>query len=188
MSQRPLPPARVLSEPDRVRAYVHPVRMALLTLLAAEPRTASSVARELGVHPANLTHHFKRLLAARLIRLVETRDTGRNLEKYYRAVARTFVVRPTSRRPASRSALALSVLRENLDAALHGDGPREAVALLRTARLRPSDWTRFAARLRELVRSFGSADSASGRSCTLAVGLYTEVAPSASPGARVVIR
>jgi DNA-binding transcriptional ArsR family regulator len=164
------------------------VRLSLLRLLAPEARTATSVARELGVHPANLTHHLKRLLETGLIRLVETRDTGRNLEKYYRAAARRFVVRPPSRRKASRTALALSVLRENLDAALEGNGPEEALVLLRTARLRPSDWKRFAVRLRGLVESFGRADAPSGRACTLGLGMYTEAAPRVSPGARVVLR
>jgi DNA-binding transcriptional ArsR family regulator len=173
-------PSLVLTDPDRIRACVHPVRLSLLRLLAPEARTATSVARELGVHPANLTHHLKRL--------VETRDTGRNLEKYYRAAARRFVVRPPSRRKASRTALALSVLRENLDAALEGNGPEEALVLLRTARLRPSDWKRFAVRLRGLVESFGRADAPSGRACTLGLGMYTEAAPRVSPGARVVLR
>ena len=181
-------PSLVLSDPERIRAYLHPVRVSLLRLLSA-PRTATSVARELGVHPANLTHHFKRLLAAGLIRLVETRDTGRNLEKYYLAAARRFVVRPPSRRKASRPALALSVLRENLDVALEGDGPEEAIALLRAARVRPADWKRFAARLRSLVDEFGRADDASGRAVTLAVALYTEPARDLPPSrTRVVIR
>jgi DNA-binding transcriptional ArsR family regulator len=190
MPRAPRPrPSLTLSEPDRIRAYVHPVRISILRLLAAEPRTITGVARELSVHPANLTHHFRRLLGARLIRLVATRDTGRNLEKYYGATARRLVVSTRSRRTASRPALALSVVRENLDAAIEGDGPAEALALLRTARLRPADWKRFAERLRTLVQAFGRADSPSGRSCTLGVALYTEPAPGLPPsGTRVVIR
>jgi predicted ArsR family transcriptional regulator len=163
--------------------------MALLRLLAAEPLTITGVGRQLGVHPANLTHHFRRLRAVGLIRLVSTRDTGRNLEKYYAASAKQFTVRPATRKKASRQSLALSILRDNLAAAAEDDGPDEAIALLATARVRPADWKRFAARLQALLASFRKADADGGQLCTLNASLYTEHALRLpAPAIRVAIR
>lgn len=166
----------VLGDAARIRAYVHPVRMALLRALAAAPRTVTSVAREMKVHPANLTRHFKRLLELRLIRLVETRDTGRNLEKYYRAAARSFVVRPRATKAVERQALALSILRDNLQAAIervHPEGER-AIALLASVRLRERDLKRFTKDVQALVSRFRRAEAGEGQSYSLNVSLYSD--------------
>ena len=180
---RPRPPQLlVLTDDARIKGYVHPVRMALLQMLAAEKRTVTSVAREMRVHPANLTHHFKRLARLGLIRLVETRDTGRNLEKYYASAARSFVVRPRARSPRSRQALALSILRDNLSAAIDRIRPaEEAFALLASARLRKRDLGRFARRLQALVVEFQRADAAEGRSYSVNLSLYPDDANTARP-------
>ena len=79
----------VLQKPVEIKAYVHPTRMNILRMIAIRKRTVSSVARDLGVHPANITHHFKLLEKTKLIQLVERRDIGKNIEKYYRAAARS---------------------------------------------------------------------------------------------------
>ena len=179
-----LPPLQVLADDARIRGYVHPVRMAILGMLAAAPRTVTSVAREMGVHPANITHHFRRLQRLGLIRLVETRDTGRNLEKYYRAAARSFVVRPKSRSPRSRQALALSILRDNLSAAVDripSDETRKVLALLATTRLARRDFGRFERRLRGLVREFQRADADAGASYSLNLSLYPDQGAEALP-------
>ena len=73
----------VLTEDDQVRAYVHPTRIIILKQLAKGKSTVSGMAKKLGVHPANLTHHFKKLEKSGLIKLVEKKDIGKNIEKYY---------------------------------------------------------------------------------------------------------
>ena len=181
----------VLADDARIRGYVHPVRMAILGMLAAEKRTVTGVARQLRVHPANITHHFKRLERLGLIRLVEKRDTGRNLEKYYASVARTFVVRSRARSARSKQALALSILRDNLSAAIDGirPGAEGVLALLASARLRERDLGRFSKRLLALIAEFRRADSASGRSYSLNTSLYPDDANALRPeSARVEIR
>lgn len=171
------PAVRVLATDGEIRAYVHPVRMRIVQSLAGEPRTVTAVAREMGVHPANVTHHFKRLAGEGLIRLVETRDTGRNLEKYYRATARSFVVQPRKATPISQQALALSILRDNLQAAIDGpalDGREKVLALLASIRLHRRDRDRFLTRLQSLLRDFRKADVGGGTSYTLGLSLYPD--------------
>ncbi len=175
----------VLSDAPRIRGYLHPARMAILQMLSAQRRTITSVAREMKVHPANLTHHFKRLQRLGLIRLVETRDTGRNLEKYYASVARNFVVRPKTRSATGKQALALSILRDNLSAAIDRSRPGtravDTLALLASARLREKDLGRFAKRLRTLIAEFQRANSADGRSYSLSMSLYPDEASALRP-------
>jgi DNA-binding transcriptional ArsR family regulator len=168
----------VLNDPARIKAYLHPVRIAVLRALAVEPRTLTSVAREMKVHPANIAHHFRLLSRLGLIRLVESRDTGRNLEKYYAAVARNFVVRPKAKGPTSRQLLALSILRDDLSAAVDRVAPRaeETLALLASARLGRRQLGRFSRRLQALVAEFRRAKAAEGRSYSLNVSLYPDAA------------
>src|SRR5215467_12416779 len=90
-------PARSLLQiatPKQERAYFHPMRMKILNFLTCEALTISQTAGRLRVHPANITHHFRILERARLIRLVEKRDIGRVVEKYYAAVAQEFEIVP----------------------------------------------------------------------------------------------
>jgi DNA-binding transcriptional ArsR family regulator len=128
----------LLEDSERVRAYVHPVRMHILSLLVDVPATVTQVANRLDVHPANITRHFRLLERVGLIELVEKRDTGRNLEKYYRAVARSFEVRIAPEQVEDARATALRVLRDDLSIAIgtvSGAGDEPAVGLLGTARL-----------------------------------------------------
>lgn len=50
-----------LHNKEQANAYLHPVRMRTLQLLVTEAMTISQVAEKLNVHPANLTHHFRKL-------------------------------------------------------------------------------------------------------------------------------
>src|SRR5215470_8265264 len=96
------------------KAYFHPLRMRILNFLSAERLTVSQIATRLKVHPANITHHFRILRAAGLIRLVEKRDIGRVIEKYYEAVARVFDVRPAPGEIKHVGKTVLTVLRDDL--------------------------------------------------------------------------
>jgi DNA-binding transcriptional ArsR family regulator len=179
----------LLDSPSAIKAYVHPVRMTIVSLLAETKRTESDVARLLGVHPANLTRHFRSLEKAGLIRLVEKRDTGRNLEKYYRAAAHTFEVESNSRNPAGRAALALGILRNNLSAAMRiaTDDKADAVlALLATARISASKIAQFQKKLGRLIEEFQASDSNGEKAFSLAAALYPEVSAKGIPhGQRV---
>jgi hypothetical protein len=134
------------------------------------------------VHPANITHHFKLLARRGLILIVETRDTGRNLEKYYAPVARGFSVRPRAGGRAGKQALALAIVRDDLSAAIDRlrPGRQKVMALLASARLREEDLSRFAARLERLIADLQRADAPDGRPFRLNVSLYPE-RPGAGP-------
>jgi len=175
-------PARLvtLTTDAQIKAYVHQTRMTLCRLLAREQRTVSGVAKELGVHPANLTHHFKLLEKTGLIRLVEKRDTGKNLEKYYRAIAFNFLVKPDAEAQIDKKALALSFLRDDLSLALEtiDETPAlECTALLASARLNSDDVADFTGGLRALVDQFRKRNSPEGSRYSLNVSLYPHELP-----------
>jgi DNA-binding transcriptional ArsR family regulator len=178
-------PTVLLEDADPIRAYVHPTRMAILTILGRGRATASEVARELGVHPANLTRHFRLLEQTGLIRLVEKRDTGRNLAKYYRAAALAFEVRMHTDRIEDRRAAVLGVLRDNLSTAVataKGERSGEVLGLLELSRLDRTSLTHLRTRLSALAKEFAALDSPDGVSYSLSLALYpNEVAPPITP-------
>ncbi len=165
----------VLKESSQVKAYVHPTRIAILRMLAAKKRTVSNVARELGVHPANITHHFKLLERVGLIRLVERRDIGKNIEKYYRSVARNFVVSFDKPGKSSKKVLALSILRNDLSTAIstvRRDDQHKVIALIKIARILPNDVKSLQKKIMKLIREFTRYDSAKGKAYTINISVY----------------
>jgi DNA-binding transcriptional ArsR family regulator len=162
----------ILKDDAQIKGYIHPTRITLLEILSSEKRTISSVAKELGVHPANITHHFKLLEKTGLIRLVEKRDTGKNLEKYYRAIAYTFEVASNS---SNKSAIALSILKNDLSAAINNlkkSDPKKSIAFLATARISADRFDHFAINLENLINEFKKADSKGGEAYTINLSLY----------------
>jgi DNA-binding transcriptional ArsR family regulator len=163
-----------LTDTDQIKGYAHPTRMVLLQLLAKEKRTISSVAKELNVHPANLTHHFKLLEKVGLIRLVEKKDNGKNLEKYYRAIAYNFEVKENDE-AINKKALALSILKNSLsvgiDTIKKNEEP-EVLALLGVARISPNDLSDFIVKMNELLIEFKKRDAKDGLAYNLNLSLY----------------
>ena len=183
-------PVQSLTTDEQIRAYVNPTRMTILALLAQEKASVSWVARQLGVHPANLTHHFKLLQKTGLIELVEKRETGKNLEKLYRAKAHQFIV-SASEQPTGQKLLALSILRDNLTAALQSltnpNDERAVLGALKTVRMRPEDVEKFGERLLSLSEEFAARAAETGDVYSLNVSLYPTVAGS-TPAREIVIR
>lgn len=164
-----------LIDSDQVKAYVHPARITILGLLAKEKRTISGIARELVVHPANITHHFKLLEKTGLIQLVEKRDIGKTIEKYYRAVAYSYIVKLKKQTTANKKALALSILKDDLSVAagaIGKDDKRPVIALLKTARLKEKDAILFSRRLKKLVDEFANHESDEGTPYNINLSLY----------------
>jgi DNA-binding transcriptional ArsR family regulator len=165
----------ILSNPEQIKGYIHPTRITILEKLAFEKRTISSVAKEFGVHPANITHHFRLLEKLELIRLVEKRDTGKNLEKYYRASAYHFVVKPKNDNKINKNTLALSILKENLTSAIGRVRENDTVlALLNTMRIGTARVNEFTTELKKLVTGFQESDTTSGKAYTINVSFYPE--------------
>jgi len=183
-------PVQTLTSEEQIRAYVNPTRMTILALLAPEKKSISGVARQLGVHPANLTHHFKLLAKTGLIELVEKRETGKNLEKYYRARAYQFIV-SASDQPADQKHLALSILRDNLNAALQAltdpKDERAVLGILKSVRLHPDDVEVFGAKLMALADEFASQAAETGDVYSLNVSMYPTLAGGV-PSQEIIIR
>jgi DNA-binding transcriptional ArsR family regulator len=166
---------QVLSTASQIKAYVHPTRIAILSMLAAKKRTVSSVAKELKVHPANITHHFKFLEKVGLIKLVEKRDIGKNIEKYYRSIAHNFVVNADKSTKANKQALELAILRNNLSTAISTvkkHSKHEVIAVIKIARILPLDMKLLQKKIMKLIREFSRYDSANGRAYTLNISAY----------------
>ncbi len=174
-----------LTTEAKISAYLHRSRMAILGALRGQPATVSQIAAQMKVHPANLTRHMRILEQAGLIKLVEKRDTGRNLEKYYASVATTFDVAPEAEVTNVHKA-ALTMVRSDLSAALANlpdENPGKVYALLAHARISSKDIDGFADKLGKLVAEFQSADVKGGKACHLNLSLYPsdlDVAPAHS--------
>jgi len=82
-SNKPVPPWKVrdISEPRELRALTHPLRFALLDLLAEGPLTASQCAQRLGESPANCSYHLRQLAK---YGHVHAADGGRGRERPWR--------------------------------------------------------------------------------------------------------
>jgi DNA-binding transcriptional ArsR family regulator len=182
-------PHRLLKSEGEIAAYLHKTRMDILRVLRDGQATSSQIAAKLGVHPANLTRHIRILERAGLIALIEKRDTGKNLEKYYEAGAMSFDVDAGTEGLASPHKLALAFARSDLTAALAQSParePREVVALVANARIPTAALGRFSRALASLVESFTKADDRGGEPYHLNVSLYPgDIQPQ---GKRVTLR
>lgn len=165
---------RTLSSETEIAAFLHRTRMAILAALRQGPATASQIADILGVHPANLTRHIRRLVDAGLVVLAEKRDTGRNLEKYYAATAATFDVAPETHGLKAPHKIALAFARSDLSAAIArlADDRHGVVAMLAGARIRDRDVVRFKTALADLISTFTAADHKSGTGYHINLCLY----------------
>lgn len=73
-------PVRRVTDPKELRALAHPVRFALLDLLAEQPLTASQCGARLGESPANCSYHLRQLAKYGHVHPVEG---GRGRERYW---------------------------------------------------------------------------------------------------------
>jgi DNA-binding transcriptional ArsR family regulator len=171
----------LLTTPDEIAAYANPTRIAILGILAEAEATLSMVASRLGTSPANISHHIRRLLEARLIMLVETRATARNVEKYYRSSAFSYSVELESAKPADDHAQALARFRDELAAAaarriraeLPG-GEERALSRISYARISASDAESFRSRLEALAEEFFGAAEPQGDGYALGLALFRD--------------
>lgn len=158
---------------DRARkAFLHPIRSQILGMLANRPMTITNVARELDVHPANLTHHFRKLQDAKLIKIHEERDIGKVVERYYIAVARSFEIQQET---TSANAKVLSFLKNDLSATipkLKADDSEMLIGLIKRAQIDESTFKAFAKKLENLIEEFSSKSAKDQPTYALNVSLY----------------
>lgn len=162
----------ILTTDKQREAFLHPTRCKILEFLTHKPMTVSGVAKELKVHPANLTHHFKKLKSANLIKVTEERDTGRVIEIYYSAVAKGFEINQQTHGANSK---VLTFLRNDLTAtisALKPDDSEDIIGLIKRSRISTKAFKKFSAKLSDLIEEFTSANEDDGSTYALNVSLY----------------
>jgi DNA-binding transcriptional ArsR family regulator len=167
-----------LTSNEEISAYLHHTRMEIMQVLANGPATITQIATQMGVHPANLTRHVRILVKTGLVTLDHTRDTGRNLEKYYRPVAESFDIAPNAQDLNSPDKIALSFARSDLSAAiaqLPEKTDQSVLTLLASARINPEDLAAFCERLQSLVAEFEAADTPDGAQYHINCNIYPGV-------------
>jgi len=168
-------PIMICANNNQIKAYVNPTRIVILNMLIKEKRTITCIARELNVHPANLTHHFKLLEKAELIKLVEKRDTGKNLEKYYRAVASYYTVRPNSITGLNKNEVALSILSNDLMSAINNtqkNDSKDITALLANTKLLPNDIKKLKSELKNVISKYMKLNNKRGIAYNINLSTY----------------
>jgi DNA-binding transcriptional ArsR family regulator len=87
-----LPESYALENIEQVRAMADELRIRIVDQLLLRPMTVTQVGEALGVAPNKIHYHVRELERLGLVILVETREKGGILEKYYRPVAKSFNV------------------------------------------------------------------------------------------------
>jgi DNA-binding transcriptional ArsR family regulator len=77
---------------EQMRAIADDLRLRIVDALASHAMTVTQLGERLGQSPAKVHYHVRELERVGLVRLVETREKGGILEKYYRTVAKSLVV------------------------------------------------------------------------------------------------
>jgi DNA-binding transcriptional ArsR family regulator len=82
----------VVTNPKIIKLLLDDTRKEIVfTYLVNQPMTVKQLADAMGKKPGTVLHHVQKLKNAKIIELVETRETIRGIvERYYRAVAREF--------------------------------------------------------------------------------------------------
>ena len=80
----------VLSDLAQLKVLAHPLRVRILEAFCRDEATTKQVAESLGEKPTKLYHHVDALERVGLVRQTRTRRNRGTLEKYFRAVARSF--------------------------------------------------------------------------------------------------
>ncbi|MBA3823519.1 MAG: helix-turn-helix domain-containing protein [Ktedonobacterales bacterium] len=79
---------------EQMRAISDPLRLRLVETLAREPMTVTQLGERVGESPAKVHYHVRELERIGVVHLVETRERGGILEKYYRSVAKSLRMAP----------------------------------------------------------------------------------------------
>lgn len=147
-------PFQIVDQPEQLRAFTDPLRSRLLWRLCEEEATNQQLAEALGEPQAKVLHHVRTLLDMGLIRLVDTRIKGGNVEKYYRAVARMFGLRSPGEQLPAIAAAEIEALREEVRASALLFPDQQLLWEGRHTRLSPERAQEFYRRLVDLVGEY----------------------------------
>jgi DNA-binding transcriptional ArsR family regulator len=85
-----IPETYELTSLEQLRTLADELRMRAMDALTYKPMTVTQLGESLGEAPGKMHYHVRELERVGLVKLVETREKGGILEKYYRAVAKNF--------------------------------------------------------------------------------------------------
>ena len=85
-------PIETINQVEHFKVLGDERRVKILRYLMAEPATLSQLGDKLGLHPAKVRYHLKRLEDAGLVTLTATNVVRGFVEKYYQASARAYHV------------------------------------------------------------------------------------------------
>jgi DNA-binding transcriptional ArsR family regulator len=77
---------------EQLKAIADELRQRVLSALTDQAMTVTQLGDRLGIAPAKAHYHVRELERVRLVKLVQTREKGGILEKYYRPIARDLTV------------------------------------------------------------------------------------------------
>lgn len=147
-------PFQIVSDPRQIKAYSDPLRIRILQILRDREATNQQLATALDEAQAKVLYHVRFLLDVGLIKLVDQRIRGGNVEKYYRATALLYGFRPDPAASASLSGAVFESITQELVASttLWPDQPPNWEG--RQCRLSPERLTEFNDRLRVLIADY----------------------------------
>ena len=151
-------PVHVVESPEQLKAFTDPLRNQVLAVFVAREATNQQVAERLGESQAKVLYHLRVLLGCELIRLVGTRVKGGNVEKYYRATARLFSLRPGPDQFPALIDAGLETLRQEVAASttLWPEQPRWFES--RSRRIPAARAKEFRERMARLIEEYWDAD------------------------------
>jgi DNA-binding transcriptional ArsR family regulator len=147
-------PFRIVDTSEQLKAFTDPLRSRVLSFLAEREATNQQVARALSEPHAKVLHHVRTLLEMGLIRLVDTRIKGGNVEKYYRAEARMFGIRPPAELRGTVASAEFEALRQEVAASAVLFADQRLLWEGRKARLSPEQVEQFYGRLLDLIAEY----------------------------------
>ena len=116
-----LPDVYYIENLEQMRAVADDLRRRIVDSLSARAMTVTQLGDSLDIAPAKAHYHVRELERVGLVKLVETREKGGVLEKYYRTIAKMLAVSPDVLKmiPADESvALIEGVMRSQMSAYL----------------------------------------------------------------------
>jgi DNA-binding transcriptional ArsR family regulator len=174
-----LPPLHRITTLAALRAVSDDQRHRMLTLLIARPLTARTLATHLRMSRTKLYYHLDLLERQGLIRVAGQRVSGRQLERVYRAVARSFRVDTallggkTARGAASARAQIFRNAARDFQEALVAPSSRPEATLVSRAllRLKPAQFAKLRERLQTLISELDTTQE-EGEAAELLIALF----------------
>ncbi|MFN8376927.1 MAG: winged helix-turn-helix domain-containing protein [Anaerolineae bacterium] len=155
-------PILVVEAPDQIKAFTDALRLRVLRILCERAATNQQISDMLGEPHAKVLYHIRFLLDSELIKLVDTQVKGGNVEKYYRAVARTFDIRPAQidvERDVQLAYSTLDTLRDEMITSLMTYPESEGDIWTKRGYFSPARTAEFMERLKSLLDEYWDASA-----------------------------